>query len=203
MSHTPYRYLEDPILINRNWLSQTIRKGDTVIDATVGNGKDLIFLADLVGHEGCVLGYDIQKVAIERSRNAWSNFAAHQSNLPEIHFFQKSHQDFKDVDIVFKNEKNIQIQAVIYNLGYLPGEEHNITSKPDTTIGSLKSALSLLSNHGVVSIVSYHGHDNGLETNTVRSFLTDLNPKFYAVTELGFTNRKNSPKVFWLEKRIN
>ena len=49
MSHTPYKFLENPILVNRYWLSQVIRKGDTVIDATLGNGKDFVFLADFSG----------------------------------------------------------------------------------------------------------------------------------------------------------
>jgi len=203
VSHTPYKFLENPILVNRYWLSQVIRKGDTVIDATLGNGKDFVFLADLVGPKGCVMGYDIQKLAIESSKKAWLNFAAHQKNLPEIHFFRKSHEEFEDVSIVLKNRKIKQIQAVVYNLGYLPGEEHNITTQPDTTIGSLSNALSILSNHGIVSIVSYRGHDNGFETDAIRSFLAELNPKFYTVTELAFINRKNCPVVFWLEKRID
>lgn len=39
---------------------QFVRPGDTVVDATCGNGYDTIHLARLVGHEGHVFAFDVQ-----------------------------------------------------------------------------------------------------------------------------------------------
>ena len=43
--------------------SQVVRAGDTVIDATLGNGHDTLELARLVGPNGLVHGFDIQEKA--------------------------------------------------------------------------------------------------------------------------------------------
>ena len=45
-----------------------INKGDVVVDATMGNGNDTIFLAQLVGEQGKVYSFDIQKIALENTR---------------------------------------------------------------------------------------------------------------------------------------
>lgn len=38
--------------------------GDTVIDATAGNGHDTVFLAQLVGRQGRVWAFDVQSSAL-------------------------------------------------------------------------------------------------------------------------------------------
>ena len=60
------------ILRSARWIAsdvlhQVIQPGDTVIDATLGNGHDTVMLAGLVGETGCVYGFDIQPDAVERS----------------------------------------------------------------------------------------------------------------------------------------
>ena len=51
-------------------LQQVIRPGDTVIDATLGNGHDTCMLAELVGEGGHVIGFDIQPDAVMRTAAA-------------------------------------------------------------------------------------------------------------------------------------
>ena len=41
--------------------AQTAVKGDYAVDATLGNGHDTCFLAEIVGDSGKVFGFDIQK----------------------------------------------------------------------------------------------------------------------------------------------
>ena len=65
-------------------LSDIIRKGDTVVDATCGNGHDTIFLAALTGEEGKVIAYDIQEAAIQEtgsSGNLVRDFEAEVASL--------------------------------------------------------------------------------------------------------------------------
>ena len=49
-------------------LVQHIRVGDSIIDATAGNGHDTCFLAEQVGVSGQVIAIDIQASAIEATR---------------------------------------------------------------------------------------------------------------------------------------
>ncbi|EUJ33562.1 S-adenosylmethionine (SAM)-dependent methyltransferase [Listeria floridensis FSL S10-1187] len=46
-------------------LKKVIFPGDAVLDGTCGNGHDTLFLAELVGPNGQVFGYDIQAKAIQ------------------------------------------------------------------------------------------------------------------------------------------
>ena len=49
-------------------LEDQIQAGNWVIDATMGNGHDTLFLSKLVGSEGKVWAFDIQAAAIESTR---------------------------------------------------------------------------------------------------------------------------------------
>jgi ubiquinone/menaquinone biosynthesis C-methylase UbiE len=42
------------------WVTATLPEGGFAVDATVGNGYDTLFLADRVGKNGRVLGFDVQ-----------------------------------------------------------------------------------------------------------------------------------------------
>ena len=45
-------------------ISKTVLPGETVVDATAGNGHDTLFLAEHVGEEGHVYAFDIQQAAL-------------------------------------------------------------------------------------------------------------------------------------------
>ena len=43
--------------LSHDVLKEAVQKGDTVIDATMGNGHDTLFLCELVGEEGQVIAF--------------------------------------------------------------------------------------------------------------------------------------------------
>ena len=49
-------------------MQRLIRPGDRVVDATMGNGGDTVFLAQLVGKQGHVYAIDIQPAAMEKTK---------------------------------------------------------------------------------------------------------------------------------------
>lgn len=54
-------------------LRKVVRPGDYVIDATCGNGHDTLLLAELVGINGHVLGFDIQQMAVDATKARLEN----------------------------------------------------------------------------------------------------------------------------------
>lgn len=54
-------------------LRKVVRSGDYVVDATCGNGHDTLLLAELVGVNGHVLGFDIQQLAIDATNTRLKN----------------------------------------------------------------------------------------------------------------------------------
>ena len=65
-------------------LRQVVQPGDTVVDATLGNGHDTLMLCELVGETGRVIGFDIQPDAVERDRKSTRLNSSHssQSRMP-------------------------------------------------------------------------------------------------------------------------
>ena len=52
----------------RDVLARAVEPGDAVIDATMGNGHDTLFLCQLVGEGGRVYAFDVQQAAVENTR---------------------------------------------------------------------------------------------------------------------------------------
>ena len=87
-----------------------------------------------------------------------------------------------------------KIDAVMYNLGYLPNGDKNKTTMTDTTISSIKDVLKLLNADGIITIVCYPGHSEGLkESIELEKFLRTLNQKEYDVIKYDFINQINNP----------
>lgn len=169
-------------------LKEYIKSGDKVVDATLGNGNDAEFLAQIVGEQGRVYAFDIDSDAVEACKERL------QSKYPQIDFILDSHEN---LNMHVKGT----ISAAIFNLGYLPGGSHETYTKADVTIKALNKALVLLKPEGVLAIASYVGHDDFQEFNAVREFMKNLNPKAYKVIFINPENQnERAPKLFICQK---
>jgi len=130
---------------------ERVGEGDRVVDATIGNGQDTVFLAGLVGRSGRVDGFDIQSEAIESTRQRLQGCPC-----DHVVLHQTSHE--KMAGLV-----EPPLQAVMFNLGYLPGGDKQVVTRAETTTQSIRAALDLLSPTGIITIVAYPGHSGGRE----------------------------------------
>src|SRR5690625_5213196 len=78
-----YPMLKGILKYEHHLLEKSISTGETVIDATCGNGNDTLFLSNIVGNEGRVFAFDIQKQAIENTRQLMINRGS--DNVSLIH----------------------------------------------------------------------------------------------------------------------
>jgi predicted methyltransferase len=156
-------------------LAELIRPGDTVIDATVGNGNDTVFLAKAVTQTGHVLGFDIQQQSLQNARNMLQ-----QHNLQHrVTLFLQSHADLNDC---IPKPMQHRIKAVMFNLGYLPGSDKAVVTRAESTVSALRAALPHLLPGGVISILAYRGHPGGeQETRAVLEWSSHLDNDKYAV----------------------
>lgn len=170
-------------------VKRVIKEDDTVVDATLGNGNDTLFLSKLVP-KGRVYSFDIQASAIE----GFKKTEGHNENVNLIHDGHENIDKYVD--------KNIK--AIMFNLGYLPGGDVNIITKPETTIQALNGGIQLLCPGGIISILSYIGHKGGQnEAEEVLKFVKELNPREYSVMEIRFINVNNAPFLLVIEKNDN
>ncbi|GEK88778.1 Putative rRNA methylase [Alkalibacterium putridalgicola] len=166
-------------------MNQTIQPGDTVIDATVGNGHDTHLLARLVKDTGKVIGFDIQKQAIDTTKRRLIEAGLDQ----RVQLHPIGHENI--VDILPPAET---VSLVVYNLGYLPKGDKSIITTPGSTLSSVKQALSRLKKNGLVLLMVYYGHQGGEEEkDVILDYVESLPQKNYSVLHYNFLNQKNSP----------
>lgn len=167
-------------------LQLSTKQGSLCIDATAGKGHDTAFLAQLVGEQGRVIALDIQPEALSAT---------------QLLLQQKGLQ--QRVQLVLDGHEHISqyaeadtVDCIMFNLGYLPGGDHNIATHAETTIAALEQGLDLLKPLGIISLAIYHGGDTGFaERDAVLQWLKQLDSKRYTVLVTDFYNRPNNPPL--------
>ena len=167
-------------------LQRAIIPGDVVIDATAGNGRDTVFLADCVGPTGIIYAFDIQEPALQATAIATSNLAARVRLVHAGHHEMLHHVDHVHVG---------HIAAVVFNLGYLPGGDKAIMTTSETTIAGVEQALTILRSDGMLIVVCYK-HDHGQrEYKALREVLQSIPQQQASVLEYNFINQMGNPPM--------
>ncbi len=83
------------------------------------------------------------------------------------------------------------VAVVMFNLGYLPGQDHAITTESNETVAALAVAACLLKPGGVLSVIGYSGHPAGAaEAAAVEGWLTAQTAKGWRVARYGAVGTK-------------
>lgn len=174
-----------------DYMIRTIRKGDTVVDATMGNGKDTLFLCDLVGETGHVYAFDVQREAVERTRERMKA-AGYESRTTLL---LAGHETMAE-------HIKAPVQAVMFNLGWLPGAEHIVTTRTETTLQAVSAALSLIAPGGIVTVCVYPGHEEGTrELEALKKYVSSLDVRTYNALYHCFVNASSqTPQLFLIQK---
>lgn len=161
----------DLIALAQQAVKEVVREGDTVIDATLGNGHDALFLAQRIGASGHLYGFDIQPAT--RARLA-QHHLSHCATLIE-----RGHETMAEM---IPENVHGTLKAVMFNLGYLPGNSHTVRTLSTTTLQALESARALLAPNGLITLVAYTGHAHGREeTEAVKAWARGLKSAGYVV----------------------
>jgi hypothetical protein len=94
------------------------------------------------------------------------------------------------------------IDLAMFNLGYLPGEGHNVTTKVESTREALRQVLAKLSLNGVCVLVVYPGHEAGeQEAAMLEDYLSALVKQDYTVGCYRLLNHsRTAPYAYVVEK---
>lgn len=173
-------------------LEKFLLSGQKVIDATAGNGQDTLFLAQTVGAAGLVYAFDIQEKALQETKKLLEK----NHCLQQVKLIHAGHE---------KIGKYVQepVQAIIYNLGYLPGGNKEIITKGETTLLSLQQGMELLSAGGVISLIVYPGHPGGKqEADLIEEYVALLSPQTWQIMKWNRENgkRTKAPYVLFMYK---
>ncbi|SFJ38945.1 Putative rRNA methylase [Halobacillus dabanensis] len=177
-------------------MERAVQKGDIVVDGTCGNGYDTAFLAKIVGETGHVYAFDVQEEAINNTKERLRKEGVSEQST----VIYDSHVHVQEY---LQTEHKGNVQAAIYNLGYLPGSDKTIITKPEGTIESVKSVLATLKKGGLIVLVVYHGHPGGRkEKDALLEYVTSLDSKNHQVLNYEFINKKNTPPFILAIEKI-
>jgi len=159
--------------------------GDTVVDATCGNGWDTLFLLKALATVGggTVVTCDVQALALDKAkvllkRNLENTMdIEHDSSAPEdiwvcnpkdamvqqypaarsvtVRWALQSHLD------LMESMQASSVKVVVFNLGYLPGGDKNIVTVPEVTLATIQASRDALQEGGCISATCYPGHAEG------------------------------------------
>ena len=179
-----YKYIGDISEIAHNIISTYVKNRNIAVDCTLGNGFDCDFLSENFNK---VYAFDIQKIAID-------NY--YKKEKENVTLICDSHDKIQEY---IKEE----IDAVMFNLGFLPGGDKTITTRSETTLPCINEALKLLKSGGLMTIAVYIGHDEGKkESDKLLSHLSILPKNNYGVMVHSYLNRnKTAPYLIVIEKK--
>lgn len=169
-----------------HFLEMQVQPGDLCIDATMGNGNDTVYLSRLAGENGKVIAFDIQELALEHTTERLE-----KEGCPKNYeLLLSSHEEMGNY------AKENSVSAITFNLGYLPGGDHDKATRGESSLRAIESGLKLLKKQGLMSICIYSGGDSGFEErDLVLSYLKTLDPKKYLVIYSEYYNRPNHPPI--------
>ncbi|KAK9088580.1 hypothetical protein Scep_027662 [Stephania cephalantha] len=188
----------------RRWLTRRIwkcivQKGDTVVDATCGNGHDTLALLKMVGDgsgRGSVYGMDIQNCALE-STSTLIKESIDPNEVQLVKLFNLCHSSMEEIV-----PKGTLVRLVAFNLGYLPGGDKSIITLPEKTLHALDAARRLLGPEGLISIMVYVGHPGGREEYAaVQAFASQLPGEEWVCCKFEMVNRPAAPVLFLLFRK--
>ena len=172
-----------PLEVVHHLLSQFVKPGDFVVDATAGLGRDTAYLCRLVGEGGKVLSFDIQQEAVDKT-----NALLKEKGLS--HIGEAVLLDHAQMGYIIPSES---AAAVAFNFGYLPGGDHEVFSMAQSSIKAIDAALDIVRPGGVVVLCLYSGGPNGFdEKNAILDHVGALDTDKYTVIACKFHNRKET-----------
>ena len=177
-----------PLELAHRSLAEVIMARDLVVDATMGQGYDTVFLAEL---KADVVAFDVQALALDMT----------EKRLKQAQLSAK---------LILDGHENVgqyleqPIKAAIFNLGYLPKSDKQVITQAETTLSALTQLLEMLVKGGRIALMIYYGHAGGLEErDAVLAFVSGLPQREFQVMRYGGINQANQPPfLVMIEKRL-
>jgi len=161
------------------------------IDATCGNGFDTVFLASL-GFKS-ILAFDVQEHAILSTKTRLANMTD-KINPDAVKLIHQGHENMAQ-------HITQPIDCAIFNLGFLPKADKQITTHAETTLTALRVVQTFLAELGMFTILCYPGHSSGAhETKAVQQWLSNLDDQWIIKTHLSQAPSYTTPVLYYVKR---
>jgi ubiquinone/menaquinone biosynthesis C-methylase UbiE len=173
-------------------LEKHLKNGDCVLDATAGNGYDTLKAAQLIQPNGQVTSIDIQEDAIEATEARLTQ--AKLNTLCEFHL--GSHGELLE-------RLNQTFDAILFNLGYLPGSDKMVITTPRETLSALNQSPKLLKENGILFVTAYRQHTGGQdEADQVAEWMLEKQTQGWSIEKIEPNHTSNYPSpLLWIASK--
>jgi hypothetical protein len=186
-------------------LQPALVAGGLAVDLTAGNGHDTLYLWQKVGPGGTVVAFDLQKRALENTARRLRSAGAFVACQTPATLVERASAGVFLVEGCHSRLSSVLREeplAVVANLGYLPGGDHALVTRRETTLAALQAAAACLAAGGRLVVTAYPGHGGGEEeSRAVQDFFAGLDPHRWVGLNLRNINRCHAPFLLVAEKR--
>lgn len=180
--------MQELLNFSKDFVKEHIKENSIVADFTMGNGHDTEWLCSLV-KSGYVYAFDVQEQAVINTKN------------------RLTEHGFSNYELILDSHANCEkyikceIDAGMFNLGWLPGGNKSIHTLRESTVPAVLAALRLLQKGGIITINVYPGHPEGkLEGELLIEELGKLSKFEYCVFVFRLVNSPEAPFIIGIEK---
>jgi len=169
-----------------DFIRRHVPEGGLCIDATMGRGRDTALLCSLVGPASRVIAFDVQPQALESTRALLCG----QGLEGRARLVCCSH------DAMARYAAPESVDCIVFNFGWLPGGQHDLFTRPETSIPAVQAGLELLRPGGAMSLCIYCGGQSGYaERDALLGFLPTIDPRRFTVVVSRFVNREGDVPI--------
>lgn len=169
-----------------------VRQSAVLLDATAGNGGDTLFLAENSSATARIFAFDIQQEALHHT---YARLCAQGLE--------------RKVELILDNHAALDryidcgIDAAIFNLGYLPGADHELTTIWESTAEALEKTLQKLTLNGILVVTAYPGHAAGqIEQQNLEEYLMKLPKASFVAAKYQMINHAATAPVCYMVERV-
>lgn len=172
-------------------ISEAVQEGDTVLDCTMGNGYDTLFLCNKVGESGHVYAFDVQQDALDNTAKRLEDAGVRDRAT----LLLSGHEHVKE-------HVHESVTAAMFNLGWLPGTDKERRTRAETTLIAVNACLELLKEEGLLTVCIYPGHDEGkVELQMLTEWGKNLPSDEYDAMVRSYLNQSGDPPILLAVKK--
>ncbi|MFV0496818.1 MAG: tRNA (mnm(5)s(2)U34)-methyltransferase [Candidatus Fimivivens sp.] len=172
----------------KNRLSETANPHGIYVDFTMGRGRDTLFLCQLAP-QGKIYAFDVQQSALDQTAELLL-----KNSIDNAALILDSHERFTDY-------VPSEIDGGLFNLGFLPGGDPNVTTQRGSTAAAVRLAMRALKHGGALGVAVYPGHEEGrLEGESLQSYFADIDKKEFDIFIYRLLNIADAPYMMIIER---
>ena len=173
----------------KEYLKERANPEGLYVDFTMGHGRDTLFLSRLAP-QGRVVAFDVQPQAIQSAQTLLLT-----NGICNVTLICDGHEHLLD----YVQEP---IDGGMFNLGFLPGGDHRLTTRVESTLKALTDGMGLLKTGGILTVSVYPGHpEGGREGERLIEVLSGMDKKCWDVFIYRLINVSESPFLLGVIKR--